>query len=122
MNIGIFNRAGMATAIRLARRIKEVVRLNSYYVYIACDEKRTMFITGLTDSLSREMHIWMQTGYNAVDMQGNKVSCVFLLYIKKYFYAQNAISKEKEISGWSIENKISFIDKVNPQWKFLQVN
>ena len=39
-----------------------------------------------------------------------------LVYFEYFQYVRNAIAREKELKGWTRDQKIALIEKVNPTW------
>ena len=48
-----------------------------------------------------------------------KYNCYFVIYIEHFRYITQAISREKELKGWTRAKKVALISSVNPEWRFL---
>ena len=51
-----------------------------------------------------------------------KYRCFYLIYYELFFEIEDAISREKEIKGWSRSKKESLIVNFNPSWSFLDTD
>jgi putative endonuclease len=90
----------------------------SFYVYIICNELKTVLYTGVTNNLEERI-------IEHYKFRGQKKSFTarynvyFLLYYEPYRYINNAIAREKEIKAWSRKKKLELIATTNPALKFL---
>jgi putative endonuclease len=90
----------------------------SFYVYIICNELRTVLYTGVTNNLEERI-------MEHYKFRGQKESFTarynvhFLLYYETYQYINNAIEREKEIKAWGRKKKLELIATTNSELKFL---
>jgi putative endonuclease len=92
---------------------------HTYYIYIITNKFKTVFYTGVTNNLRVRLcqHKENITGENKTFASKYKVE--FLLYYEKFTWIQEAISREKEIKGWTRDKKIELIKTINPDLDFL---
>ncbi len=90
----------------------------NYYVYITTNSNKTTLYIGVTNNLARRL----QEHYENRDDQSSfagKYYCYNLVYCEVYESVIDAISREKEIKKWRREKKNRLIEKLNPEWKFM---
>jgi putative endonuclease len=95
------------------------MRQHNYYVYILTNKAKTVLYTGVTNNLFRRL-----SEHNAdADQSGKtfagKYKCRYLIYYEHFTQVTDAISREKEIKGWKRNKKNDLIQKMNPDWRFL---
>ena len=90
--------------------------LHNYFVYIITNKTKTVLYTGVTDNLERRLWEHAQESTNSFT---GKYKCHYLLYWQRFQFIQDAISREKEIKGWTRAKKESLINGFNPNWEFL---
>ena len=84
----------------------------SYFTYIMASRSRTLYI-GVTGDLQKRVfqHKWKeQEGFTA------RYNCDRLVWFERHQYVQNAITREKELKGWSRSKKIALIESLNVAW------
>ena len=84
----------------------------SYSTYIMASRSRTLYI-GVTGDLQKRVfqHKWKeQEGFTA------RYNCDRLVWFERHQYVQNAITREKELKGWSRSRKIALIESLNAAW------
>ena len=92
---------------------------HNYYVYILTNANKNVLYTGVTNNLANRI------AQHKADALGNKktfagrYNCYYLLYMEHFQYITNAISREKEIKGWTRAKKDELINSINPNWDFL---
>lgn len=92
----------------------------TYYVYILTNKNKTVLYVGLTNDLHRRLieHEQSSTTANSKSFTG-KYNVHFLIYYETFGHISDAIAREKEIKDWRREKKEALINKLNPDWKFL---
>ena len=91
------------------------------HVYIVTNHERKVLYTGVTNSLSlRLIEHWVNRG--KPETFSGKYYCFNLIYYEDFQYINDAIAREKEIKGWSRKKKIGLIEKMNPNWTFLNAS
>lgn len=91
------------------------MRDNQYYVYIATNKSRTLYV-GVTNNLERRMYEHRQKANPGFTSRYNINK---LVYFEVTSDVHSAISREKQIKGWLRSKKIVLIESVNPDWKDL---
>ena len=94
------------------------MKIHLYYVYILTNIHHTVFYTGVTNNLVRR--------FNEHKMKVNKgftkkYNVNKLVYYEQFDRIETAISREKQIKGYSRSKKIALIDQLNKEWKDLSV-
>lgn len=90
---------------------------HTYYIYILTNKAKTVFYTGVTNSLKIRL-IQHKESINPNSFT-SKYKVHYLLYYEKFTWIQEAIAREKEIKGWRREKKINLIKTINPYLEFL---
>lgn len=87
-----------------------------FYVYILSNYKRTTFYIGFTNNIIRRI-TEHKNGYGSIFTSKYKLS--YLVYYEEYQYANDAISREKELKGWLRKKKIDLVKSINQEMKDL---
>ena len=90
----------------------------AFYVYITTNPDKSVLYTGMTNDLIRRLEEHYDSRGQS-DKFAGKYHCYNLVYWEYHKYVSHAIEREKEIKGWRREKKISLIESLNPEWKFL---
>ncbi len=91
--------------------------MEKYYVHIMTNRSKTLN-TGITNNLSRRVqeHISRQkSGFT------KRYSINVLAYFEEFDDPDQAIKREKQITGWVRAKKIQLVETSNPEWKNLIV-
>jgi putative endonuclease len=89
--------------------------VRDYYVYILCNEHRTLYI-GVTNDL----HARMFEHRNGLgDSFTRRYGIDRLVYMETTKYVTEAIAREKQLKGWLRWGKVALIESVNPGWEDL---
>ena len=91
-----------------------------YFVYIVTNPKKTVLYTGVTNDLADRIQQHYQNRGNNSTFAG-KYHCYKLLYFETFSGIEQAISREKEIKGWTRAKKEALIATLNPNLAFLKV-
>jgi putative endonuclease len=85
--------------------------MRQYVVYILASRTRRLYI-GITSNLERriEWHRLRRHGFTA------KYNIVRLVYCEYYRDVRDAISREKQLKGWTRKRKLALIVTLNPAW------
>ena len=94
-----------------------VIRL--YYAYIMTNAYNKVLYTGVTNDLERRCYEHKQ---KIVKGFTQKYNVYKLVYFEKFYFIDLAISREKQIKGYSRAKKIALIYKFNKEWKELYSN
>ena len=84
-----------------------------YYVYMMTTKHNTALYTGVTNDLVRRVYEH-KTG--CVDGFTKRYHIHKLVYYEEYMYVYDAISREKQLKGWTREKKNQLIVSRNPTW------
>ena len=90
-----------------------------YYVYILTNANNNVLYTGVTNDLERRCYEHKQ---KIVKGFTQKYNVDKLIYFEKFDFIDLAISREKQIKGYSRLKKIELINKFNKEWKELCSN
>ena len=90
-----------------------------YYIYILTNKSKTVFYTGVTNSLRTRLCQHNENNLNGNNTFTAKYNVTYLLYYEKFTWIQEAIAREKEIKDWRREKKIQLIKTINPDLDFL---
>ena len=90
----------------------------AYYTYILTNYNKTVLYTGVTNDLQQRLaeHYF---GNGRVSSFTTKYKAYYLIYYEVFKYVEDAISREKEIKGFTRKKKEQIINRYNPQWDFL---
>ncbi len=78
-----------------------------------------MLYIGVTGNLSRRLY---EHRNHLVDGFSSKYNTHKLVYFEETNDVNSAISREKQLKGWTRKKKNDLIEKVNPEWKDLSAN
>jgi putative endonuclease len=90
----------------------------AYYVYITTNPAKTVLYIGVTNSLPRRLGQHYENRGNNNTFAG-RYFCYNLLYYEQFTDIKAAISREKELKGWTRAKKSALIATMNPAWDFL---
>lgn len=85
----------------------------SYYVYIITDRHNSTLYTGFSSNLERRMS---EHKSKAIPGFTTKYHVNRLVYFEETSDVLAAITREKEIKGWTRAKKIALIESANPRW------
>jgi ABC-2 type transport system permease protein len=86
------------------------------YVYMMTNANRGVLYTGVTNSLVRR--VW-QHQQGEIEGFTKRYKLNRLVYYESFERAHDAISREKELKGWSRAKKNALIQTKNPKWSDL---
>ena len=87
-----------------------------YYVYILTNAYNKVLYTGVTNDLERRRYEHKQKNIKGFTQKYNVDK---LVYFEQFDFIDLAISREKQIKGYSRAKKIALINKRNKEWKEL---
>lgn len=90
-----------------------------YYVYILTNWSNKVIYTGVTNNLERRMY---EHKNKLIPGFTEKYNVHKLVYYDSSNDVKAAISREKQIKGWTRQKKIDLIESMNPQWVDLSEN
>jgi len=86
-----------------------------YFVYLMANKSGTLY-TGVTNNLERRVY---EHQHHLIDGFTKKYKIDKLVYFEETNDVIAAISREKQIKGWTRKKKITLIESMNPDWKDL---
>ena len=90
-----------------------------YYVYITTNPARTVLYIGVTNSLADRMSQHYANRGSAQTFAG-RYFCYNLVHFEEYTDIKAAITREKELKGWTRAKKEALICIDNPGWVLIQ--
>ena len=89
--------------------------IHKYYIYILTNINKTVLYTGVTNNLKRRLieHAEGKSKFTS------RYNVKYLLYYECFGWIDEAITREKEIKGWSRKKKEQLINNLNSEWEFL---
>jgi len=92
---------------------------HNYYVYILTNFDRTVLYTGVTNSVETRISQHKADAGGEKKTFAGRYNCIYVIYMERFQYINNAIAREKEIKGWTRAKKEALINSFNPRWEFL---
>ena len=89
-----------------------------FYIYITTNPRKTTLYIGMTNDLKERLEEHHDNRGNPETFAG-RYYCYKLIYYEAYRTPYEAIKREKELKKWSRMKKEALINKVNPDWDFL---
>ncbi len=90
--------------------------MRAYYVYLLTNVKRNVMYVGITNNLENRV-FEHRKGEGGDFTRRYRVNT--LVYAEEYQYVEDAISREKQIKGWSRSKKNALVETANPTWRDL---
>ena len=87
-----------------------------YYVYILTNKYNKVLYVGITNDLIRRTY---EHKSNLVEGFTSKYNVHKLVYYDLTSDVMSAITREKQVKGWTRNKKIKLIESMNPGWKHL---
>jgi len=94
-------------------------RIHLYYVYILTNVSNKVLYTGVTNDLERRCY---EHKHKIVKGFTQKYNVNKLIYFEIFEEIELAISREKQIKGYSRSKKEALINQVNVHWNELRYN
>ena len=95
------------------------MRIYIYYVYILTNTSHNVLYTGVTNNLERRCFEHRQKKIKGFTQKYNVDK---LVYYEIFDLIESAITREKQIKGYSRLKKETIISQFNIKWKELYVN
>ena len=88
-----------------------------YCVYIMSNVTGMLYI-GVTNNITRRV-----LEYKSKSIKGftSRYNLTQLVYCETTPYIYNALTREKQLKGWTRKKKVELIESMNPEWKDLSV-
>lgn len=90
--------------------------MKNYHVYIVSNPARTVLYTGVTSNLEKRVY---EHQHKLTDGFTKKYNCSDLVFYEQTSDVYEAITREKQIKGWSRGKKNDMIQLFNPGLKTL---
>ena len=90
--------------------------MRQYYVYILTNKDNRVLYTGVTNDLARRLY---EHRNKLVDGFTKRYNVTKLVYFEVTTNVESAITREKQIKGWSRKRKLDLIQTANPEWREL---
>ena len=91
---------------------------NPHFVYITTNLTKSVLYSGSTPFfIQRITEHYLNRG-NQKSFAG-RYHAFYLIYFEEIDNHYNALSREYQIKSWSRQKKVSLINEMNPEWKFL---
>ena len=84
-----------------------------YYVYIITNKMNTVVYIGVTGNLERRLY---EHKHKLLEGFSSKYNLYKLVYFETTTDINSAISREKELKGWTRKKKNALIESKNPGW------
>ena len=86
-----------------------------FYVYILANRSRTLYVGVTNDIVRRVLHHRAGVGSRFTD----RYAITRLVHVEITNTPSDAITREKQIKGWSRVKKVALIETANPAWEDL---
>jgi len=90
-----------------------------YYVYILSNKYNNVIYVGITNDLIRRVY---EHKNKLIEGFAEKYNVYKLVYYELFNDPINAITREKQLKGYSRKKKVELINSFNPEWKDLYEN
>jgi putative endonuclease len=92
--------------------------MKEYWVYIMANENRTIYV-GITNNLEKRVY---QHKEGSVEGFTSRYKLTKLVYYASTNDVREAITREKQIKGWTRAKKVALIEEMNPYWEDLSLS
>ena len=89
-----------------------------YFVYIMTNENNKVFYIGVTNNLVRRVY---EHKNKLIEGFTSKYNVNKLVFCEETNDIYQAISREKQLKGWTRQKKINLIKSINPEFKEIDV-
>lgn len=90
--------------------------MNTYYVYIMSNPKRTVLYIGMTNDLDRRV---LEHRSHSIPGFTATYNCTDLVYFEDTPDVASAIDREKQLKKWNRQKKLNLIRTINLELKDL---
>lgn len=92
--------------------------MKEYFVYILTNQSGTLYI-GVTNNLERRV---LEHKNKLIEGFTKKYNLNKLIYFESCKDINDAITREKQLKGWTRKKKLNLIQKINPELDELKLN
>ena len=96
-----------------------LVKICLYYVYILVNTNHTVSYIGITNNIERRCH---ENKNKLIKGFTKKYNVDKLVYYEIFDFIDLAITREKQIKGYSRIKKVALINNFNENWNDLYIN
>ena len=93
--------------------------MKNYYVYIMSNESNSTIYIGITNDINRRVY---EHKTKMIEGFTKRYNITKLVYVEETSDVYSAISREKQLKGWTRKKKNELIETINPNWKDLSVD
>jgi len=93
--------------------------MNQYWLYIMTNKNNTTLYTGVTNNLQRR--VWEHKNGTGSKFT-SKYKITKLVFYESFTRIYDAIAAEKQVKAGSRARKITLIESINPEWRYLYEN
>ena len=90
-----------------------------YFVYILTNENNRVMYVGVTNNLQRRLYEHKDGVIEGFTKTYNEHK---LVYYETSLDVRAAITREKQLKGWTRAKKNALVETMNPQWKDLSLD
>ena len=87
--------------------------MKTYYVYILSNTSNSTIYVGVTNNLARR--VWEHKNH-FVESFTKKYNVTKLIYYELFDNIFSALTREKQLKGWTRIKKDQLINAINPNW------
>lgn len=91
----------------------------NYYVYILTNKTHSTLYIGVTNNIVRRLY---EHKNGLVEGFTKRYNVHKLIYLEETSDVNSAISREKQLKGWTRNKKEALINSINPQWNEIELN
>ena len=91
----------------------------NYYVYILTNKTHSTLYIGVTNNIVRRLY---EHKNGLVEGFTKRYNVHKLIYLEETSDVNSAISREKQLKGWTRNKKETLINSINPQWNEIELN
>lgn len=93
-----------------------MTNIHQYWVYILSNKTRSVLYIDITNDLYRR---FLEHKHEVISGFTQRYKCHYLVYYEEFQYVEEAITREKELKGWTRLKKEKLIKELNPTMKDL---
>ncbi|MCL2889029.1 MAG: GIY-YIG nuclease family protein [Eggerthellaceae bacterium] len=87
--------------------------MDSSFVYIMASKRNGTLYVGVTSDLSKRAY---EHKHETIPGFSREHKTKYLVYFEETLGIEGAITREKQLKGWTRNKKIALIEKINPGW------
>ena len=91
----------------------------NYYVYILTNDWGNVMYIGMTSNLERRLY---EHKHELADGFTKRYHVHKLVYYEQTNDAYSAVTRERQLKGWTRKRKDALVEAVNPNWEDLSIS